>query len=255
METNLFLNNVKSASLKKARMLNETFPKYALRAIYAGMFLTFATVSAAAGAGSILKTAPEWSKIVFATLFPTALMMILMLETELATSNMMYMTVAGHQKFTSLADAAKVILVSTFFNWVGATLTSAVLSFSSSAQQFTQGSFLYNVVEAKLDKGILLLFIEAILANIFVNLAIIGQMNIKNDLAKFVFIQLTIFIFAFLGFEHVIANFAIYGLAFFTGYDLPIQTVLLQWLIAFIGNLIGGGLIMGLAYSYLNSKD
>lgn len=236
-------------------MLNQAFPKYALRAIYAGMFLTFATVSAVVGAGAIQNTAGEWSKFLFASLFPTALMMIIILDTELATSNMMYMSVASHQKFTTIRDAIKVILISTLFNWLGAMITAGIVSFTSSSQSFINGSFLFNVVESKLNKDPLLLFIEAMLANIFVNVAIIGQMKLKNEMAKFFFIQISIFIFAFLGYEHVIANFAIFGLAFFKQYDLPLLTVLVQWVIAFLGNLFGGGLIMGLAYSYLNSKD
>ncbi len=66
------------------------------------------------------------------------------------------------------------------------------------------------------------------------------------------------FIFAFLGFEHVIANFSSFSLAFFAfGGALPgmtVGSVLTNWFFAMIGNYIGGGLLIGLLYAWMN-KD
>ena len=51
-------------------------------------------------------------------------------------------------------------------------------------------------------------------ANIVVNTAVLVSMRMKDDAGKVAAIIFIIFIFAFLGFEHVIANFP-FSLAYF----------------------------------------
>ena len=82
-----------------------------------------------------------------------------------------------------------------------------------------------------------------------------GQMKMKDDTARLFFIIAVIFLFVYGGFEHIIANFSLMSLAFFSGNEMSLVAVLMNWGIAFIGNLIGGGVIMGLGYSFLNSHD
>ena len=52
-------------------------------------------------------------------------------------------------------------------------------------------------------------------ANIVVNTAVLVSMRMKDDAGKVAAIIFIIFIFAFLGFEHVIANFPAFSLAYF----------------------------------------
>lgn len=51
-------------------------------------------------------------------------------------------------------------------------------------------------------------------ANIVVNTAVLVSMRMKDDAGKVAAIIFIIFIFAFLGYEHVIANFPAFTLAF-----------------------------------------
>ncbi|UPQ86359.1 formate/nitrite transporter family protein [Ignavigranum ruoffiae] len=252
MVKNEFIEKVQVAVEGKEKLLNQHFPLYALRAIYAGMFLTIATVCAAMAANVFQDPLPYLAKFVYAIIFPFGLMMILVLKTELATSNMMYTMVGQHQGLLKISSGIKIVLICTFFNWCGAILMALLMSWATNAQQITETSFLVNVAQAKLAKSLLSIFIEAILANIFVNIAIIGQMNIKNEFAKLFFVEVVIFMFAYFGYEHVIANFSVFSMVGFTGHSLPWGQVLMQWLVAFLGNVVGGGVIMGLGYSLLN---
>ena len=83
-------------------------------------------------------------------------------------------------------------------------------------------------------------------------------MRMKDDAGKVAAIIFIIFIFAFLGFEHVIANFPAFTLAFWaSGGHLAGMTagsVIHNLVFAFIGNYIGGGLVMGLGYAWLNNS-
>lgn len=102
------------------------------------------------------------------------------------------------------------------------------------------------------------IFSEGIFANIIVNTAVFCTIRMKDDAGKIIAMIFIIFIFAYLGFEHVIANFSSFSLAFFaSGGTVPgmtIGAVLLNWVVALLGNYVGGALVIGLLYSWLN-KD
>ena len=77
----------------------------------------------------------------------------------------------------------------------------------------------------------------------------------KDDGGKVMAIIFVIFIFAFLGYEHVIANFPAFSLAFFfkrcnCWYDA--WSILHNLFFALIGNYVGGALIIGMTYAWLN---
>ena len=57
--------------------------------------------------------------------------------------------------------------------------------------------------------------------------------------------------FVFLINEHLIANFASFMLLGFNGVRDAVN-ILRQWVVVFFGNWIGGGIFIGLAYSWLN---
>ena len=112
-------------------------------------------------------------------------------------------------------------------------------------------------VSTKLGKTDWMYFTEGITASMFVNLAIFGYMLLKEESAK-IFIALSaIFMFVFLVNEHLIANFASFMLLGFNGIrdavdNFTLANILHQWVIVFFGNWIGGGIFIGLAYSWLN---
>ena len=63
--------------------------------------------------------------------------------------------------------------------------------------------------------------------------------------------------FVFLVNEHLIANFASFMLLGFNGVrdavdNFTLANILRQWVVVFFGNWIGGGIFIGLAYSWLN---
>ena len=79
----------------------------------------------------------------------------------------------------------------------------------------------------------------------------------KSDFVKIFIIVTAIFSFVFLSYEHVVANFGIVGIVSFTnvGLNFPLSTVIITWLLAWIGNYIGGGLIIGLVYAWYNNDN
>lgn len=91
----------------------------------------------------------------------------------------------------------------------------------------------------------------------FVNIAILGYMLLKEESAKFFFALSAIFMFVFLVNEHLIANFASFMLLAFNHVrenvpDFNLITILRQWIVVFLGNWLGAGLFIGIAYAWLN---
>lgn len=120
-------------------------------------------------------------------------------------------------------------------------------------------SYLIQATTAKLMKTPLTQFVEGIFANIVVNIAVFISMRMKDDAGRVISLIFIIFIFAFLGFEHVIANFSTFSLAFFANggavEGMTVMSVLINFLFSGLGNFVGGGILIGFLYSWLSNKS
>lgn len=248
------MQTISAAVAKKEETYDTHKIRYIVRAILAGIYLTLPTVVGIMAWDTVGAGAPHIGKLFYALIFPFGLMMIIFLNAELATSNMMYFFTAAHRKWTSWGKALQIIVVCTLMNLAGALLVGFFVGQSSTAGYFGADSSIMSVIDGKLSKDVWTLLVDGILANIFVNIAIMGQMRLKNEAAKILFILFIIFLFVYAGFEHVIANFSLMSIAFFSGNGMDIGAVLVNWIVVFIANIIGGGVVMGLSYSWLN-KD
>ncbi|MCT1449521.1 formate/nitrite transporter family protein [Corynebacterium sp. p3-SID1194] len=233
--------------------------RFALRAIMAGVLLGIMTAFAAATATLTESYAPGWGKYPFAMIFAVTLYMMVVLQSELATGNMMFMTYGLVHKMTKIPRALLVILFVTFFNLVGAIIVSWLISMTTTGQNAeTTMPFLSSLWEAKLAKPSLTLFFEAILANMVVNVGFILTAQAgKDHSAKIWAVAIIIPAFAAMGYEHSIANFVLTTLNGFMFDPSSIEgftvgNVLRNWTIVWLGNLVGGGLIMGGIYGWLN---
>ena len=233
--------------------------RLALRAVMAGVYLGIMTAFAAATATLTESYAPGWGKYPFAVLFAVTLYIIVVLQAELATGNMMFMTYGAVHKLNSVGRGLVIILFVTFFNLVGAAFVSFLISLTTTGQNAaTSMPFLADLWQAKLDKPSGTLFIEAILANMVVNIGFILTAQAgKDHSAKILAVAIVIPSFAAMGYEHSIANFVLTTLAGFM-FDpasidgFTIGNVLRNWTIVWLGNLVGGGLIIGGIYGWLN---
>lgn len=250
-----FMSKIDGAVAKKEALFNNSTLRYLLRAIYAGIFLTLPTAIGVLVWDAIAVDFPSLGKISYALIFPIGLAMIVFLNGELATSNMMFLFTGAHRKKVSWSKALTIIVVCTLMNLLGAAFGGILFGYSSTAHYFNADSAIMTMINAKLDKDIWTLFIDGILANIFVNITIMGQLKMKDDTARFLFIIAVIFLFVYGGLEHLIANFSLMSLAFFAGNEMSLSGILINWVTVFMGNLVGGGIIMGMGYSYLNSHD
>lgn len=241
---------------KKAHLFENSIPKYMIRCLFAGMFLTIGTAIAVMVGEKANHIHPELGKFLYSFMFSWSLVMIIYMDTELGTSNMMYLTAAVHRKVLKPGRALQILFTCILCNLAGGILFSLLISKTNIFQALPADHFLFTAVSGKLAKTNVQIVAEGIFANIIVNTAVIASARMKDDAGKLFATVFIIFIFAFLGFEHVIANFASFSMAFFANggpiSGMSLFSVLNNWFFALLGNYLGGGLLIGLVYSWLN---
>lgn len=259
MDKSLFVEKIEYNCRKKSKLINESFSRYVIRSMFAGMFLTFSTLAGVIAADNLNLINNNLGKFAFAFLFSFGLVYILYLNAELATSNMMYLSAGSYLKKIKIAQAIKIIISCTLFNLVGALIASFLIGQSGVLHSLNENSILFSIVQGKLSHSNFEIFNGGILANIFVNIAIISYLLMDDSHTKITVILSAVFMFVYIGLDHVIANFTSFSLVLSSGKahlanGFNLINILRQWSFAFIGNLIGG-IVMGLSYAYFNDKE
>ncbi len=261
------LNDIAQGAVsKKVRLMDHDSARYGVRALLAGVYLTLGTAFAAIAGHVMEKVAPGTGlgALTFGVLFGLGLFAIVILNTELATGNMMFGSYGATTGQISWGKAFKLMIVSTLWNLVGAILIASILGMSAKFGDFDQSHLVSSLTTGKLEKPWYNWLFEGMAANFIVNMAIVGALFAKDIVSKFFVILPIIGIFVSLGLEHVIANFSLMSIAGFSGLfnggvypeGWSIGLILANWVVVWIGNTIGGGLLMGGVYAWLNkSKD
>lgn len=257
MTESVFIQKITAACYKKISLLEESLGRYAIRAIFGGASLALTIWVGALAADAINAVHPALSKFFFAFIFAWGLAYILFLNAELATSNMMFLTAGVYLKKIKFSKAMKVLLTCTFFNLIGAAIIGWLANQSGNLGYMNEGSFLIKGVGARLANSSSNIFFGAIAANTFVNIAIISVVLLKEESVKLPLIISCVFMFVYLGIDHVVANFGQFTIVGFSKAvnlvkDYTILNTIRQWGFSFLGNFVGAGLILGIAYSYFN---
>jgi formate/nitrite transporter FocA (FNT family) len=258
-----FIDTALEALDTKTRMSRELTIPYLQRAAMAGIIIgvfygayyslvaTFDAIPA--GDGTMIGL----GRVVGALVFGWALVFIYYGKAELLTSNMMVATIGLYYRRSSLPRVLALLGLCYLGNALGGLLLALIVKFSSLASGAVLEQMVHSVaikvgyVEAGLP-GMGDLFMRC---NLMINLAVMLVYNgaIKGDITKALAMVISVFIFAFLGLEHSVANtvlFLVVGLA--DGIDplLAASNVL----IALLGNYVGGGLLIGAYYAYANDE-
>ena len=254
-----FHEKAPAAITNKLDLFTHEPARFAVRAVMAGVYLGIMTAFASTTATLLETHAPGWGKYAFGAIFASTLYVIIVLQGELATGNMMFMAYGATQKMNTVSRGLVLILYVTLFNLIGGLLIAGLISQTTIAHAGdAQYDFLHTLLVSKLEKPSITLFVEAILANIVVNIAFMLSAQAGKDFtAKLFGVILIIPAFAAMSYEHSIANFVLTSL---TGFEfgpsaIPGYTwenIARHWSIVWVGNLIGGGLIMGGIYGWLN---
>lgn len=197
-------------------------------------------------------------KFIGAMLFGWALVFIYFTKSELLTSNMMLASIGLYYRKLSLRGAGRLLGLC----YLGNLLGGAVLALLLAASSLGNGAVLEQMQHSVAIKlGYLTagpigwsdLFVRAVLCNLMINAAMLVAYNgfIRDDLTKSLAMVISVFVFVYLGLEHSVANTVLFTMVGTkAGIDLGLAAANVA--IALAGNMLGGGVLIGLYYAYLN---
>ncbi|WP_084078602.1 formate/nitrite transporter family protein [Demequina sp. NBRC 110057] len=257
-----FISTVLDALETKTRMTGGLARVFVMRAVMAGaiigiMYLTEFAVFAAFGESGLEGV----GHLVGALFFGFALVFIYYSKSELLTSNMMIVSIGRYHRAISAFRGARVLVLCYLGNIIGG-LVIALMVWGSTLASGEIGIQMAGSVDTKLAyvaggfAGCLDLFIRAMLCNFMINLGMLMIYNgmIKNEVMKALAMISTVFVFAFVGFEHSVANTVLFTIEAFQG-GLDWGLALGNLAIVLAGNLVGGGLLIGWYYAYANDSS
>jgi formate/nitrite transporter len=185
--------------------------------------------------------------------FSMALVFIYFTNSELLTSNFMYFTVGHYYDKVTWGDTMKIWGLCLIGNMLGIVFIAVLVWSCGMLSDGVVENLVHTVNDKTVNSGAWLIFVKAIFANYFINISVIVAMQLKEHLAKTVVLMMGVTVFAYMGYEHVVANSALFAMALL---EQPGSVDVLQvgknFFFSLIGNYVGGGLVIGLFYAYLN---
>ena len=241
------------AGFGKINLLQDDPLRYMLRSVGAGMGLTLVVF-----VFWVLKQNLHdisMGAVIASGFFGVGLMIIVFTNTELFTSNNMYLAVSSVEGRTSWRQAALLWISCYFGNLAGAILVALLLFGAGSLGQLPPDHALFEGALYKAQQAGSVIFFKGILANWIVCLAVRVALRCKEEVAKILALILIVFIFVYLGFEHSIANMGTFSMAMLGGGTLTMGEAVHNLIFSTAGNIVGGVLFVGLPFTYLNPRE
>lgn len=219
---------------------------------FAGIFIGLAGIGASIAAATVVN--PSIAKLLSALVFPFGLLMIVLTQTELFTSNNLII-ISVMEKKNSIIKMVRNLVMVYIGNALGTLFVVALLFFSNTFHFFNNelGQFAIQIAEAKSNVSFMQAVSSGILCNILVCFAVWMSYATKRVGAKLFILYFPIMLFVLCGFEHSIANFYYGPAGIAASIALGVETnvrffsfFLQNILPVTLGNLIGGVVIVGL---------
>lgn len=195
-------------------------------------------------------------KLIFGGVFPLGLMLVAIAGAELFTGNTAYFAPSVLSRKIKPYSPLKNGSIVYVGNFLGA-ITVAWL-FAYYTGMLNDSFALENAIaigEQKVSQPFMVTLVKGIVCNWMVALAMWMAFAAKDISSKILGIWFPIMAFVAMGFEHCVANMFFIPTAIFYGADVTWFEFLFHNLLPVtIGNIIGGGLLVGSAYWYLYDK-
>lgn len=253
METH-FLIEVEKLAAKKLKIFKTSLLFYILRAMLASMFIGFGVIVAFKTGNFFYMVHSPFAYPTAAITFGAAIILIAYGGGDLFTGNTFYYTYAALRQKMAWSDVMKLWTFSYIGNILGAIAFALLIFATGLFAEPTVNGFLLSVVEKKMNAPVIELFFRGILCNWLVCLAFFIPMGLKGDGPKMFSMMLFVFCFFVSGYEHSIANMCTFAVALVIHHPETISWFgLVHNLIPVtLGNLIGGGGMMGIMYYQAN---
>lgn len=234
--------------------------RYLVSAMLAGAYVGVAVVLMIAVTGPLQASASPWVKLVQGLVFGVALTLVVFAGAELSTGNMMTMVQGLFTRRVGVVAAIVVIVFSFVGNLFGSAIfawlvheTGILTAVATPGKPPAGETALAALIKTKTAETDTALFFRGVLCNFLVCLAVWMGVRTKSDGAKIALIFWCLLAFVASGFEHVVANMTTFSLAMFDHvHGATAAAFGRNLLFVGLGNLVGGALLVGAAYSYMS---
>lgn len=230
--------------------------KLFILALLAGFYIGIGgllAITVGGGIPEIQATNPGLQKFIFGAVFPLGLILVVVAGAELFTGNTALMVPGIISKQVSYRDLFKNWIIVYVGNFLGSIILAYFFAYKT--EVFSANPWLDHVINTgtkKVTSDTFVIFIKAIACNWLVCLAIWLAIAAKNLSGKILGIWFPIMGFVAMGFEHCVANMFFIPTAIFYGAPISWTDFMINNLIpATLGNIIGGGIFVGMIYGYL----
>lgn len=245
-----------------------SFGKLMILGLLAGAFIAFAAAGSNTAAFNLLMNPETFGlgKVLSGTIFTAGLIMVVLTGTELFTGNVLILAAVADKK-VRLSRMLRNWIIVYIANFLGALFIAFVIYYSGqlSGGESMLGAFTVKVAAGKVNLGFMKALLLGILCNWLVCIAVWISFSASTVTGKIAGMFFPIWLFVTSGFEHSIANMyfipagilakgneafaSLSGLsdsaldaltwgAFFTDNLIPVT----------LGNMIGGGVFVAMAY-------
>jgi len=214
------------------------------------------TINAADGAAAFSTGLPYGvTRLLAGLVFCLGLILVVVGGAELFTGNNLIVMAWASRKVTTAALLRNWVIVY-IGNFIGS-IGTAVLVFLSAQYTFGGGAVgltALNIAKSKVELGFVQAIALGILCNALVCLAVWMTFSARSTIDKIAAIIFPITAFVAAGFEHSIANMCTFAISMVLDdpQSVNFAGVIHNLIPVTIGNLIGGGIMMGWMYYYAN---
>jgi formate transporter len=249
-----------------AKKIHRTWDRVLVSAFLGGAYIAFgALVAITVSSGLDPATWGTLPTLFMGAAFTLGLVLVLVAGSDLATGNMMLVPLGAMQGRLSTGDVAKNLTLVLVGNLVGALFVAYFLAVQTgviggpgaSGSAALTYDRLASIAEAKaLHETPWQVFLRGVGCNWLVCLAVWMSLATTAVSGKVLAIFLPVMAFVAMGFDHVVANMFFLPAAVFAGVpDLGWDHVVVNWLLAGLGNLVGAVVFVATSYWYLFLRD
>ena len=225
---------------------------FLVRTMLAGAYIGIGVLIMVTAGGPLKQAGSPWAPLVQGLVFGVALTIVVIAGAELATSAMMILTQGVWRRAVSPGRAVVVLLAVFVGNLVGSMAFAALVHASGVLAPGTAaGDALAGMIEHKAATSDGQLFVRGILCNLLVCLAIWCAGRLESEGARIAVVFACVMVFITSGFEHVVANMTTFSFGLLGGLaHATVGEFARNVLWVGLGNLVGGAVLVGVAYAY-----
>lgn len=242
------LDHFAALAANKAAAARASLPAFVVGAMMAGAYVGLGIILIFSVGATI---DPAWQRLVMGASFGIALTLVVFAGAELYTGHTMVMPIGRLRDRIGMADLGRVWALSWGGNLAGAVLLALVFVAGGGGVLLGDGAaLLQKVAAAKIHAPPGELMARAMLCNWLVCLALWMSARTRSDAAKLGVIFWCLLAFIASGYEHSIANMALFSIALLAehGDAVSLAGMAYNLLWVTLGNTIAGALFMATGY-------